>query len=135
MSVPVVLDSNVVISGFLFGGPPAEILELALKGRITCHISPAILDELRGVLQRPKFGLTEAQTLAFIAELHDLCVIVTPTRRVRIIEDDPDDNAILECAEAASASLIVSGDSHLLSLEKWGDIRILSPADALKELR
>jgi putative PIN family toxin of toxin-antitoxin system len=69
----VVFDSNVIISGFLFGGPPARILEKALSGSILCYTSLPILDEVRGVLQRPKFGLSPEQAQFFIEELHDLC--------------------------------------------------------------
>ena len=43
----VVLDSNVVISGFLFGGPPARILEHALHDAVQAYTSLPILDEVR----------------------------------------------------------------------------------------
>ena len=131
MIARVVLDSNVIISGFLFGGPPARVLECALAGHIACFTSLAVLDEVRGVLQRPKFGLSPDQVLTLIEKLHDLCVVVAPTRHIRAVAADPDDNAILECAVAARAAMIVTGDSRLLDLGKWKRIRILSPSDAL----
>ena len=134
MIARVVLDSNVIISGFLFGGPPARLLEYALARQIACFTSLPILDEVRDVLQRPKFGLSSDQALTLIEALHDLCTIVTPTRRVHAVEADPDDNAILECAMAADAELVVSGDSHLLDLGQWKHIRILSPSIAVKTL-
>ena len=130
----VVLDSNVIISGFLFGGPSARLLECALGGSVRCFTSLPILDEVRDVLQRPKFGLSADQALALIEELHDLCELVTPTRRVRVIKADPDDNAILECALAADAEVVVSGDSHLLDLGRWRKVRILQPAAAVREI-
>ncbi len=74
------------------------------------------------------------QALSLIEDLHDLCVIVTPTRQIRAVDADPDDKAILECAVAANAEIIVSGDSHLLDMVKWKRIRILSPSDSLKEI-
>jgi len=130
----VVLDSNVIISGFLFGGPPARILEHALHDAVQAYTSLPILDEVRDVLQRPKFGLTSDQALTLIEELHDLCEIVTPGKRVRVITADPDDDAILECAQSAQAELIVSGDSHLLDLGQWRRIDILPPADAIRRI-
>ena len=130
----VVLDSNVILSGFLFGGHPGRLLEHALDGSIQCFASLPILDEIREVLQRPKFGLSSEQALTLIEELHDLCRIVTPTGRVRAIAADPDDNMILECASAADADVIVSGDSHLLDLRRWQGIRILAPADFVGEI-
>lgn len=130
----VVLDSNVIISGFLFGGPPARLLELALGGSVQAYTSTPIMDEVRDVLLRPKFGLSPDQALMLVEELHGLCEVVTPDRRVNTITADPDDNAILECAQAANANLIVSGDSHLLTLEHWREIDILSPANAIKRI-
>lgn len=97
-------------------------------------MSLPILDEIREVLQRPKFGLSSEQALTLIEELHDLCRIVTPKARIRAVDTDPDDNMILECASAADADVIVSGDSHLLDLGQWRDIRILAPANFAKEI-
>jgi putative PIN family toxin of toxin-antitoxin system len=131
----VVLDSNVIISGFLFGGHPACLLNYALSGSVRCFTSLPILDEVRDVLQRPKFGLSSDQALTLIEELHGLCEIVTPQRRVRKVSADPDDNIILECASVAGATLIVSGDSHLLDLGQWEGIDILSPADAIQRIQ
>lgn len=130
----IVLDSNVIISGFLFGGPPARILEHAVAGSVECFTSLPILDEVREVLRRPKFGLSPGQALSLIEELHDVCEVVTPEERVRVVAADVDDNAVLECALAAAADLVVSGDSHLLDLQEWRGIRMVSPASALKEI-
>jgi len=129
----IVLDSNVIISAFLFGGQPARIVGYVLDGSLQCFVSMAIFDEIQDVLQRPKFGLSAEQALAFIEELHNLCWLVTPTTRVRAIRTDPDDNRVLECALAADADMIISGDSHLLNLGQWQDIRILSPAEFIRE--
>ena len=130
----VVLDSNVIISGFLFGGLPARIFASAADGFVECFTSLSILDEIRDVLQRPKFGLPAEKALALIGELHDLCRIVTPTGKVRAIAADPDDNVVLECAAAAKAHFTVSGDSHLLDMGQWRGIRILSPAEFMQEI-
>lgn len=124
----VVLDSNVIISGILFQGPPRRILEYAIDSKIECYISLPILDEVRDVLQRPKFGFSPEQALTIAEEIHELCYIVAPGEHIDVIEADPDDNKILECALAADAQLIVSGDSHLLDLSQWQNIQIISPA-------
>lgn len=130
----IVVDANVIISGFLFGGSPGRVLERAMGESVRCFTSIPILDEVREVLQRPKFGLSSDQALALIEQLHEICEVVTPKIRVRAVAADPDDNAVIECALAAQADLVVSGDGHLLDLVRWKRIRILSPADALKEI-
>lgn len=130
----IVLDSNVIISGFLFGGAPVRLLDQALHGSVQCFTSIPILDEVRDVLRRPKFGLSSEQALTLVEELHDLCEVLTPTRRVRVIDADPDDNIILECALSAGAHFIASGDSHLLDLGCWKGIWILPPADVADKI-
>lgn len=130
----IVVDSNVIISGFLFGGNPARVLGSIVEGVACCFTSLPILDEIRDVLQRPKFGLSAEQALAFVGEFHLLCHVVDPRIRVQVIVDDPMDDMVLECADAAKAEVIVSGDAHLLDLKQWGSIRIVSPADFIKEI-
>lgn len=130
----IVIDSNVIISGFLFGGNPALVLGSIVEGTTCCFTSLPILDEVRGVLQRSKFGLSAEQALTFVEEFHVLCRVVEPRRRVQVIAEDPKDNMVLECADEAGADVIVSGDAHLLNLKQWGDIRITSPAEFIKEI-
>ena len=129
-----VIDSNVLISAVFFGGPPARVLQQVMVGAAVAFISLAILDEIREVVQRPKFGLTPVQALLLIEELTHVCRVVEPKTSVREIRDDPDDNAVLECALEARAAIIVTGDAHLLNLKEWKSIRILAPAEALSEM-
>ena len=135
MSPPrLVVDSNVIISAVFFGGPPARVLQQVIGGAAAAFISLEILDEIREVVQRPKFGLTPEQALLLIEELTHVCHVVEPKTAVQEIKDDPDDNAVLACALEAGAALIVTGDAHLLNLKEWKGIRILAPAEALNEM-
>jgi putative PIN family toxin of toxin-antitoxin system len=127
----VVLDTNVLISALLFDGPPRQILRMIIAGSIDCSLSPAILDELRDVLQRPKFGFSSRQAAAVVEELCSFCEIVDPVIRISVVKADPDDDRVIECAVQAKASVIVSGDAHLLGLGTHKGTRILSPADFL----
>ncbi|MBW1701270.1 MAG: putative toxin-antitoxin system toxin component, PIN family [Deltaproteobacteria bacterium] len=131
----IVLDTNILISGILFGGKPRAILEEIRKGNVSCSLSPAILDELQGVLQRPKFGFSGDATFQVVEELHAICDFVFPRHCLSVVRDDPDDNRILECAIEAKADVIVSGDPHLLNLGVFRRVRILSPAHFLRELQ
>jgi putative PIN family toxin of toxin-antitoxin system len=130
----VVLDSNVIISGFLFGGSPSRLIEHIVNGTLHGFTSLPILDEVREFLQRPNFGLSPEQALCFVEELYHACTLVKPGRPIRAISADPDDDMILECAFKANADLIISGDLHLLDLGSWEHIQILSPANALREI-
>jgi putative PIN family toxin of toxin-antitoxin system len=126
--VNIVCDTNVLVSGFLFGGHAREILRLASRGVIINFISPGILREVEDVLRRPKFGLHPEQVLEIITLFKDTFEIVTPSIRVRAISSDPKDNHVIEAALAARAEYIISGDRHLLELTKWEDIHLVSAA-------
>ena len=123
----IVLDTNVIISGILFGGIPRSILNMLISGQHDFFLSIAIIEEIREVLNRPKFGFDSGNAMLVAEELHSLCAIVRPTRSVNVLIDDPDDNKILECAVEANAEIIISGDSHLLSLGSYEGIKILTP--------
>jgi len=130
----IVLDTNVLISAVLFGGTPRQVLELIIAGKVECSISVAMLDELRDVLLRPKFGLSAAQTAMIVEEVNAIAEVVSPNERIDHVVSDPDDNMVLECAVEAKASVVVTGDSHLLDLQAFQNVPILSPADFLKML-
>jgi len=127
----VTADSNIYISALNFGGPPDRILELARAGRIRLAISDAIRDEIAGVL-RKKFGWQEEAIRVALARIADFAEPVSPTHTVRAIAEDPSDDRILECAQAANSDYIVTGDQHLLRLGSFGTTRIVRPAEFLQ---
>ena len=121
-----VLDTNVVISGLLFGGPPRQILQLALEGSVEWLISAEIEQELERVLN-VKFPQHHEILRETMSAIQEIMIHVVPRQSVSIIREDPSDNRVLECALAARADVIVSGDRHLLSRVKFMRIPILSP--------
>lgn len=123
----VVLDTNVLISAILYGGNPREILLAALAGTIEVAISESMIQELQDVLQRPQFGLSIHFIQNTIAELTSVAEWVVPQKHHDLIEDDPEDNLVLDCAVAAEADYLVTGDHHLLSQEKCGSVKIINP--------
>ena len=130
----VVCDTNVVVSGILFGGPPRQVLILAARGQITNVTSLGLLREAEDVLLRPKCGLRPEQASKVVALFQETSEVAAPSRHVNAITRDPADNLVLETAEAASADFIISGDKHLLDLANWKGIPILSPASFLEEI-
>ncbi len=127
----VVLDTNVWISAF-FGGPPRQILELWADGKIAICLSPAMFDEYTAVMMR--MGFIESpryqEYLALIAEGNNI-LFTARTPELHVVEDDPDDDRFIECAVALECDYIVSGDKHLLQLQRYLHIPILSPREFL----
>jgi putative PIN family toxin of toxin-antitoxin system len=126
----VVIDTNTAVSGLLWHGSPRQVLDLARSGKIELFSSVILLAELKEVLLREKF------LRRFIAirktpndlvwRYANLVTIIQVTQLAPVILDDPDDDAVLACAIAAQAEIIVSGDKHLLNLEKYQNINIVS---------
>jgi len=105
----VVLDANVYISALVFGGSPQKLLDLMLSQNVSLYISQSIMDEVEGVL-RKKFGWTRAETTRFLPPLWERCTIIKPALSLAI-SPDPDDNHVLECAQAARADFLITGNT------------------------
>ncbi|TMI81933.1 MAG: putative toxin-antitoxin system toxin component, PIN family [Bacillati bacterium ANGP1] len=129
----VVPDTNVLVSAIVVGGPPGRLVELAAQGRLQLILSPPLIEELRGVLRR-KFGFSDTAAYQAEALLRRISIVVEPAREVAVIREDPEDNRVLEAARAGDADVIVSGDRHLLSLERFGATVIRNPRELLNEI-
>ena len=133
-----VLDTNTVLSGLLWHGPPGRLIEAASNGNIEIVSSVALLTELRDVLARDKFARRLSQRGFTVARLFTdyvaLVTIVAPALIARTIVQDPPDDAVLAAALGASAELIVSGDAHLLDLKSFQGIEIVTATAAVTRI-
>lgn len=130
----IVCDTNVLISGVLFGGHAREILQLASRGVLINFISPDILRKAERVLGRSKFGLRPEHVIEITALFKDTFEIVIPSLEVQAIQSNPEDNHVIEAALAARAEFIISGDKHLLNLAEWEGIHVVSPAQFIRSI-
>ncbi|MBP8252543.1 MAG: putative toxin-antitoxin system toxin component, PIN family [Herpetosiphon sp.] len=133
----VVADTNTIVSGLLWHGAPRQILELARQEGLQLATCSELLDELHDVLQRPKFihRLNQANVKVddLVLGYTDLARVVTITPILPHIIEDPDDDIVLACALAVHADMIISGDQHLLKLQKYQTILIVSANDFLEQ--
>lgn len=130
----VVLDTNVLVSAFGWEGPERRLYRLARDGSLRAASSPELLTELERVLSYPKFGLNTAEIDAITREVNSTSSVVAPNRKIQAVPEDPSDDRVLECAVAADAEWIVSGDQHLLALESFEGIPIVGTATLLERL-
>jgi uncharacterized protein len=131
--VKVVLDTNIIVSRALSpSGTPAMIVESWLQGAFELLASNAILGEYRQTLALPRIQqrarIDSDAIRKVIDDIAGTASIVEPEQRIVGISSDPDDDIFLECALAGSADYIVSGDRHLLALEVFQGIPIVTPA-------
>jgi putative PIN family toxin of toxin-antitoxin system len=126
----VVADSNIYVSALIWGGKPLRLIELALQGEIDLAISPDILSETQRVL-REKFGLDPDDLQKAEGFIRKAAREVSPTVRLDVVQSDPDDNHVLECAVAADADTVVSGDTDLLRMARFQGIKIVKVSEFL----
>ena len=132
-----VLDTNTVLSGLLWGGTPKRLITAARAGEIALFCSVPLLEELGAIILRAKFTKPLAARGLKAGELFNgyaaLCRIVEPAQ-IQRTSVDPDDDAVLATALAAEADLIVSGDAHLLNLKSYQRIPIVNAAEAVARI-
>lgn len=130
-----VADTNVVVSGLLWQGPSRRVLDLARSGRLSLFTTVPLLAELEDVLSRNKLSrrleLASVTYRDLVLGYSALANVVTPAPLDPVILADPDDDAVLACALAARAELVISGDGHLLDLREFRGVHIVSPSNLL----
>ena len=124
-----VLDTNVIISGVYFSGPPYDILDAWRRGRIEFVVSTAILDEYGRVGEQLAEKFPGVQLEAFLGLLTLRARIVNAPPLKENVCSDPDDDKFLACAIASGTRTICSGDKALLKASGYKGITVLNPKD------
>lgn len=135
-----VLDTNIVVAGLLWNGPPRRLIELAIEGEaLGLFSSPVLLDELAHTLADSKFarrleafGISIA---ALMAQYTALVTLVAPASVPRVVTNDADDDHVIAAAVVARADLIVTGDrKHLLPIGTHQGIAIVTAREVVERL-
>ncbi len=109
--IRVVIDTNVVVSAALNDHSlPAAVVSLAIDQKILMFVSRAVLDEYETVLNRPRMKFNPTRVKALLADIRMASKLVQPTHVINEIKDEPD-NRFLECATAARAEYLVTGNT------------------------
>jgi putative PIN family toxin of toxin-antitoxin system len=129
----VVLDTNVWISGLVYGGNPERIIRMFIDDKILAVTAEELLTELRRkITQRfplyiPNLALLEESIREIAINVHLGTLRVQASR-------DYDDNKFIEAALIGNADFIVSGDKDLTDMGSYESIKILKPAEFLELL-
>jgi putative PIN family toxin of toxin-antitoxin system len=133
--VKAVFDTNVVASASFWQGSPFDCLTAWAQGRCEAAVSPTLLAEYHETVEELSLEYPERSFVNWAEALTGEATLVFPLERVAGVTSDPDDEMILECALAAEADFIVSGDKkHLLHLRQFREILIVSPLEFLRRL-
>jgi putative PIN family toxin of toxin-antitoxin system len=108
--VRIVLDTNILVSAcWKPEGLEARVTGMAANGEVVVCISPAVLAEYRDVLSRPKLAAVHGRAGELLGALERNAITVQPVYRIAASIDE-DDNRFLECAEAAGADFLITGN-------------------------
>jgi putative PIN family toxin of toxin-antitoxin system len=127
----VILDTNVIISAYGWGGTPYRIIDLLLTDQIKNFSSLALIRELKATLAYTKLSFPIERQTHVVEVMLAKSILVDPSLTLNVIQNDPKDNRVLECALEAKADCIISGDKDHLYLRSWEGISILKITDFL----
>lgn len=121
----VVLDTNILISAcWKPGGNEARMIELVQTGVLVACVSDGLVAEYREVAARKKFEKQRVCLAAAIETILSRAVSVAPLENCDAC-GDPDDNLLLECALAAEAQFVVTGNLADFPAE-WRGVRVVN---------
>ncbi|MCG2686317.1 putative toxin-antitoxin system toxin component, PIN family [Candidatus Parcubacteria bacterium] len=124
----IVVDTNVFVSAFIWGGRPKRVIKKWLGGKFILLLSPFLLSEIILVLKRFDFSQGDLQKIRHILENNSLKFL--PEGKVKVCRDEKD-NQVLDLCLAGQADFLVTGDKDLLTLKKFRRTQILSPKELL----
>lgn len=130
----VVLDTNLLVSSVIkTGGNEASVLDVVAAGAAQACVSYEILDEYLEVLWRPKLRLDPTRLVWTLELIRQSSFVVRPTTRLSECPDEPD-NGFLECADAASADFLITGNKRHVPAQ-WKSTRVVNAREFLVAIR
>lgn len=128
-----VMDTNVLVSALLKdNSPPAFILALLRTKKMTLCLSKEIFEEYKAVLNREKFRHIRSAATPLLLSFKKEGLLVEPKVRIAVITADPADNKFLECAQAAQADFLITGNTRHFPFKQFQDTKIVSPKEFIE---
>jgi uncharacterized protein len=130
-STRIVLDTNVLVSAHLnVFGYERHVLDLVFSKKLKLFVSKPILQGYEGVLGRPKFVLPPRLVAKSLRRLSGLAKMVVPESELKVTSD-PEDNRFLECAQAARADYLVTGNKRHFPRE-WRQTLVVNARELIE---
>jgi len=137
----VVLDTNCLISALLFSrGVLSQLRTLWQEKRFIPLLCSSTAKELIRVLSYPKFKLTPEDIQDILSDILPWAEVVELSPKASELDyihhlRDPKDTDFILLAEQEKASVLVSGDKHLLELKPYASIPIMLPVEFLETIQ
>ena len=122
----ILFDTNLWIS-FMIGRRLASLREVLYRHDVEVYVSEQELDEIRNVIERPKFDklISQETRYYFFEMVYDVCLFTDITVNAISPIRDPKDLYLLSMAKSVPVDYIVSGDSDLTDLGQHNGIPII----------
>lgn len=121
----VVLDTNVVLSGILWGGLPGKIIEAWKLGKFQVVVTHEIFAEYQTILKRFA-GRHEIDVDDVMQSIAEKALWCAPMKLSEAVCSDPDDDKFIAAAIGGNAKYVVSGDKALLTVGSYGGVEIVT---------
>jgi putative PIN family toxin of toxin-antitoxin system len=131
LALRLVLDTNVIVSAALQEeGFPRTVLTIALGRPARLYVSQPILDEYAEVLSRAELDVTRGASLRLLQLIKNRSFLVSSYRRLEVTSD-PDDNIFIECADAARADYLITGNRRHFP-RFWKGTKVITPREFIE---
>jgi putative PIN family toxin of toxin-antitoxin system len=130
-----VIDTNVLVSGLLSPAGNEALIILAIHhGMLLPCFSDEILVEYATVLARPKFNFPPDEIAELLAMLRSKGGLFAPVVLSAIVSPDQTDTKFLQCAQAAQAEFIVTGNKRDFPASPYGPTRVVNATELLDRI-
>jgi putative PIN family toxin of toxin-antitoxin system len=127
----ITVDTNFLISATQWDYSVShKLLQKLIRNNAEIFATKEILDEFIEVLKRD-FLYTDEESNTLLERVIQFIILVTPSEKVDIVKEDPDDNKVIECAVESNSEYIISYDNHLLKIKEYRGIKVVRPEEAL----
>ena len=128
----IVIDTNIFVSSFFWGGYPREIFERVINGLDELYITDEIIKEITSVMKSSKFTANSSEIKDYIKIIEKYSKKIVLKNSLESISRDKDDDKILQCGLDGDVDFIITGDKDLLVLIEYKTIKIMKPKEYLE---
>jgi putative PIN family toxin of toxin-antitoxin system len=128
----IVIDTNIFVSSFFWGGYPREVFERVINGFDELFITDEIINEITSVMGSDKFIVNSSEIEDYVKIIKKYSKKIISKNATKSISRDKSDDKILQCGLDGNVDFIVTGDKDLLVLIEYETIKIIKPKDYLE---
>ena len=130
----IVIDTNIFVSSFFWGGYPREVFERVINGLDELFITDEVLIEIKSVMSSNKFSVNRGEIEDYVKIIEKYSTKIISKKISASISRDVDDDKILQCGLDGNVDFIITGDNDLLVLKDYENIRIMKPREYIGNL-